>query len=694
MSDGSGTDNAKMSGRNRLGNETSPYLLQHKDNPVDWYPWGDEAFRVAKERDVPIFLSIGYSTCHWCHVMAHESFSDEQTAQVMNERFVNIKVDREERPDVDAIYMQATQALGNQGGWPLNIFMTPDGKPFFGGTYWPLHDRQGIPGFQRIIGTMATMWKNDRQKLVDGGEQVATYLRQSARVVPQPGQVDAALSEKAFIAMYRQFDKEWGGFNGAPKFPQPSTLTFLLRHHVRAGEGMALRMIETTLNGMADGGIHDQLGGGFSRYSVDEKWHVPHFEKMLYDNAQLLHVYTDAWVLTGDPYYREVASGIVTWLQREMVVDGGGFAAGLDADSEGVEGKFYIWSAAEVDALLEPDVAELVKTHFGISDPGSFEGKTVLSVAQSIEELAADRAADVEEVRQRITAAKAKMLEARSQRIPPGRDDKVIAAWNGLMIHALAHAGLVFDEPDWTGLATDAATFVLERMRNADGGLTRTCRDGETRGNGVLEDYAAMAYGLAELYAATAAIRWLDAGRELLDYAREHFRHDTGVGFYDTPDSTTDLVARPREMSDGALPSGNALMAEVLLIYGTYGYDATLTDEGAAILRSMVRPIEDYPLFTGFLLAAAQRIIEPPKELVFAGDPGSDAVQELRKTALAIYDPTRVIGYSGTAGEHADRYPMLADRPLVGDAAAYVCSEGTCRPAVTTADALAEMLKA
>ncbi len=678
---------------NQLANETSPYLRQHKDNPVDWYPWGPAAFEEAKRRDVPVLVSIGYSSCHWCHVMAHESFEDPDMAKAMNDRFVNIKVDREERPDVDAIYMQATQAMGNQGGWPLNVFVTPDGLPFFGGTYWPKYDHPPMPGFQRVLATIAAKWREDRENLLQGGQKVADYLQQSAEATPPRSPVTPELLTQAVDALEQQFDPERGGFGNAPKFPQPSTLRFLLRHYYRTKDTRALRMAEMTLDMMAAGGIHDQLGGGFSRYSVDERWHVPHFEKMLYDNAQLLDLYTELWTITKDDLYRDVASGIVAWLSREMQTEGGGFAAALDADSEGVEGKYYIWSAAEVDQLLPAETADLVKLHFGITDPGTFEGKTVLSVVRSVEEIAEHTGQDTDAITSTFSEAKARMLEVRQQRVAPGRDDKVIAGWNGLMIHALSHAGIAFQQPDWINMAGKAADFILQNMRNEDDSIARSWNSGQTRGDGVLEDYACMAYGLVELYAATGNRDWLNHGSDLLEYAWKHFPHDSGVGFYDTSDTAENLITRPRDLTDTAVPSGNGVMAEMIFVFGIMEQKVEMIEASAGLIESLVRPMGDYPLFMGQFLSVAQRIVESPRELVFAGNPSSERITTLRYAAGSQHEPLLVVGYNDPGDPGAGkRFPMLSERPVVDDGAAYLCQDFTCLPPVTTGDKLVEIL--
>jgi uncharacterized protein YyaL (SSP411 family) len=668
---------------NRLAAESSPYLLQHAGNPVDWFPWGEEAFEAAAERDVPIFLSIGYSTCHWCHVMAHESFEDRGIAAFLNEHFVAVKVDREERPDVDAVHMRAAQAMGVRGGWPLSVFLTPDGLPVFAGTYWPPEPRGGMPGFLQVLGAVAEAWRTDRRSLIDGADRVAAFLRAPEEV---RGEVwsEGPLGEDgrdedversialAVETLGRQFDRRNGGFGGAPKFPQPPLLTFLLRHHARTGAPDALAMVEQTLAAMARGGIHDQLGGGFARYSVDARWKVPHFEKMLYDNAQLLELYADLAVITGNREYRDVAERIVAWLEREMLT-GSAFAAALDADSEGVEGRFYVWTESEVDELLEPGDAALVKAHYGIRDPGEFEGTTVLRVVASVDELAASRGEPVAEVRVRIARAAEVMREARSRRVRPGRDGKVVAGWNALTIHALANAGRALGHGGWVARAEAAAAFVLGAMRDDDGALARTFARGRTSGAGVLEDHSAMARALLTLYGATGEERWRQEARQLLDLARDRFRHETGAGYHDT--AATDLFARPRDLGDGVTPSGNALMAEALLVLGTLEHDEDLRREGESVVRLLLGAPGGH--LAGFALAVAGRLLHPPRELLLAGDPASPGVAALRDVALARFDPFLVVGYEPG-----------------GVGSATVCEGFTCHLPVATPEELVEVLRA
>ncbi|MCO5225196.1 MAG: thioredoxin domain-containing protein [Thermomicrobiales bacterium] len=536
---------------NKLADQSSPYLLQHKDNPVDWYPWSDEAFRAAKARNVPILVSIGYSTCHWCHVMAHESFEDAAVAQLLNDSFVCIKVDREERPDIDAIYLQSMQALGYHTGWPLNVWLTPDGLPFYGGTYFPPTSRQGMPSFTQAILTIRDLWQRDRAKVVKGGQEVAKHVIQAADAAGYPETINHDLMQNCLRALFHEFDKQRGGFGKAPKFPHQTSLEFLLRHYRRTNDVAALSMVELTLGAMAEGGIHDQLGGGFSRYSVDEEWHVPHFEKMLYDNALLLPLYVDTYRLTGESFFLQAAAGIVRWLRTDMLLHNGAFAAASDADSEGVEGKFYIWTAAEIDALLSAEDADLIKLHFGVADPGSFEGANVLRIVKTDEDLAEDLNLPIAQVRERLQRAKEIMLDARKNRLAPHRDDKIIAGWNGLAIHALAYSGAALNRPAWIKMARNAAQFVTVNMINVDGTMSRSWANGMSTANGVLEDYANVARGLLTLYGVTGEAKWADIAWNLVEVTRERFAHASGVGFYDTP-ASTDLFARPREFTDTA----------------------------------------------------------------------------------------------------------------------------------------------
>ena len=674
---------------NRLANQSSPYLLQHKDNPVDWYPWGDEAFAEAKRRGVPLLVSIGYSTCHWCHVMAHESFEDPVIAALMNQSFVNVKVDREERPDVDALYMQAVQVLGYSTGWPLNVFITPDGLPFFGGTYFPPQPRHGMASFGQVLTQLRDLWQSDREKIIRGGQEVAKHIITTSDANVSPSPVNAAIMQRMIRGLYEKFDKTNGGFGEAPKFPQPSTLDFLLRHYARTHDVAALSMVELTLGAMAEGGIYDQIGGGFARYSVDAEWHVPHFEKMLYDNAQLLPLYVDTYRHTQDPLYRTIVEETVAWLEREMLLPQGGYAAALDADSEGVEGKFYIWTAAEIDNLFDPEDADLLKLHFGISEPGTFEGATVLRVVKDEEELAEDLGVSLADLHRLLDALKQQMLEIRGKRVRPGRDDKAIASWNGLTIHALAYAGHALQNERFIDMARKAARFVARHLMAKDGSLARTWTNGKAGANGVLDDYANVIRGFLTLYNVTGEFDWLERAWKLTTYVQDHFRHDSGVGFYDTPDTATDLFVRPRDLTDAATPSGNATMAEVLQVLGTMRRDDKLTEQAQAIIESLAGLMPRFPTHTGTMAAAAERLLAPPRELVLVGDD----VSRLRAAGSKRIDPLLIIGYVASGATGIGDWEFLSDRPSTDKPTAYWCTNFACQPPESDPERLVEVMR-
>jgi uncharacterized protein YyaL (SSP411 family) len=676
---------------NRLAHETSPYLLQHKDNPVDWFPWGDEAFEKARRENKPVLVSIGYSSCHWCHVMAHESFENDDIANDLNQAFISIKVDREERPDIDAIYMSAVQGMLGHGGWPLNVFLTPDGLPFFGGTYWPPEDRGGMPGFRRVLRTLDTTWRTSPEKLLANADQMREFLQNSTASLPAD-QLSPTIAETAVESLRRQHDPVWGGFGNAPKFPQTPVLDFLLRHYSRSGDQSALDIAITTLDRIADGGIHDHLAGGFARYSVDAEWLVPHFEKMLYDNAQLMQLYVDAWKITGNERYRAVIRGIASWAIDEMLTPHGGFCAALDADSEGEEGKFYVWTAAEIDEHLPADEADLVRVHFGVTKSGNFEhGTNILHIARTLRDIAESSGQEFAELVQLRDRAVRRLLDARAQRVRPGRDDKIITSWNALMIKSLVLAADIIDDPRLLSTARTAARFLLDNVRAPDGHLRHTWKDGQTRGDGVLEDYAFLADAMIELYRATADVAWLEDADSLGKIVLEEFRHDSGIGFYDTGIHHETLVTRPRDLQDNATPSGNSVMADVLLTIGTYRQDEGLVSTSRAILEGVARPMAEYPTAFGRVLACLERHLAQVRELVFAGDPESDALHALRDAAAKHFIPAVVVGYA-TSGTDAT-WPMLMDRPQVGQGAAYLCQNHTCLPPVTDPAALAALLE-
>jgi hypothetical protein len=654
---------------NRLKDATSPYLLQHADNPVHWFPWGDEAFAEARRRDVPILLSVGYSACHWCHVMAHESFEDDETARLMNGLFVSVKVDREERPDVDAVYMEATQAMTGQGGWPMTVFMTPDGEPFYCGTYFPR------PHFRQLLQAVSQTWRDKRDDVLAQGQKVVGALAGQVSPVGD-GAPSADVLDVAVRTLGDSFDHVHGGFGSAPKFPPSMALEFLLRHAARGGDGLA--MAERTLEAMARGGMYDQLGGGFARYSVDARWVVPHFEKMLYDNALLARVYAHWWRLTGDPLARRVALQTCDWMVRDLRTPQQGFASALDADSENAagrheEGAYYVWTPEELTEVLGPDDGAYAAELFEVS--GTFEhGTSVLQLLGA--------PADEDRYR-RVRAA---LLEARGRRVPPGRDDKVVAAWNGLAIAALAESGAYFDRPDLVAAARDAARL-LRDTHWRDGRLLRTSREGTAGTNaGVLEDYADLAEGLIALYGVTGEAEHAEFAGELLDVVLDRFADGNG-GFYDTADDAERLWKRPQDPTDNATPSGQFAAAGALLSYAALTGSARHREAAAAALGPVEPLAEGHARFAGWGLAVAEAYAVGPLEVAVAGPADDPRTRELHRTALLSPVPAVVATGSGVA-------LMDGRTPVDGKPAAYVCREFTCRVPVTESGALQAQLRA
>jgi uncharacterized protein len=698
---------------NRLAGETSPYLLQHAHNPVDWYPWGPEALAAARDRDVPIFLSIGYAACHWCHVMERESFEDLATAADLRRDFVAIKVDREERPDLDQVYMAAVQAMTGGGGWPMSVFLTPDGTPFYGGTYFPPTPRHGLPGFRQVIAGVAEAWRDRRSELEGSGAKLVEALVEASR---QTGQTDgdlgagltAAPLDDAMAALARSFDRINGGWGGAPKFPPSMTLEFLLRRvagrdHGASSETAEIDMARRTLDAMAAGGIHDQLGGGFHRYSTDARWLVPHFEQMLYDNAQLARVYLHAWRVTGETRYREVARGTLDFMARDLRRPDGTFAASLDADTEGVEGATFTWSAAEVrEALATADgdahTIELFAAAYGITDTGNWEGTTILSRVRGDAELADRFGLSVEAVEERLAEARTVLLTARSRRAQPARDDKALAAWNGLAIGAFADAAAAFPEPAATmyrEIAEGAVGALLAGLLGPDGRLRRSWKDGRATADGVLEDHAHLAGGLLALYEATFDERWFVAGRTLADEILERFADPAG-GFFDTADDAESLITRPKDLQDNALPSGGAMAATVLLRLAALTGEDRYRGAAERAIRGVVEIAPHHPTFFGQWLIAIDLAARPIVEVAIVGRPGDPARDALVEVARAGLPTHRVLAV-GT-GEGAERgpptaVPLLADRVAIdGRPTAYVCRGFVCRLPVTEPSALAALL--
>ncbi|MEV0903685.1 thioredoxin domain-containing protein [Streptomyces hokutonensis] len=670
---------------NRLAHETSPYLLQHADNPVDWWPWSEEAFDEARRANKPVLLSVGYSSCHWCHVMAHESFEDHPTADYLNEHFVSIKVDREERPDVDAVYMEAVQAATGQGGWPMTVFLTPDAEPFYFGTYFPPAPRHGMPSFRQVLEGVRSAWSDRRDEVAEVAGKITRDLSQREidyGGTEAPGKEELA---QALLGLTREYDPQRGGFGGAPKFPPSMVVEFLLRHHARTGSEGALEMAQDTCERMARGGIYDQLGGGFARYSVDREWVVPHFEKMLYDNALLCRVYAHLWRSTGSELARRVAVETADFMVRELRTNEGGFASALDADSDDgtgtgrhVEGAYYVWTPEQLTEVLgEPD-AELAAQYFGVTDDGTFEeGQSVLQLPQSEGVFDAGR---IESVRSRL-------LAARSQRPAPGRDDKVVAAWNGLAIAALAETGAYFDRPDLVEAAVSAADLLVRLHLDEHAKLARTSKDGQVGANaGVLEDYADVAEGFLALASVTGEGVWLEFAGFLLDHVLAGFVGDSGA-LYDTAADAERLIRRPQDPTDNATPSGWTAAAGALLSYAAQtGAEPhrSAAERALAVVKALGPRV---PRFIGWGLAVAEAYLDGPREVAVVGSSLSDeAAKALHRTALLGTAPGAVVAF-GVA--ESEELPLLADRPLVGGgAAAYVCRNFTCDAPTTDPEQL------
>jgi uncharacterized protein YyaL (SSP411 family) len=691
---------------NRLIREKSPYLLQHAYNPVDWYPWGEEAFEKAKREDKPIFLSIGYSTCHWCHVMEKESFEDPEVAKLINEVFVPIKVDREERPDIDNVYMKVCQLISQGGcGWPLNVILTPDGKPFFVATYIPKENRFGRIGMLDLIPRIKEFWETRRKDILDSAVQITSVLEKISQGTESFGgeDLDASTLNLAYEQLARNFDSTYGGFSQAPKFPTPHNLLFLLRYWKRSGDSRALWMVEKTLQAMRLGGIYDHVGFGFHRYSTDSKWLVPHFEKMLYDQALIAMAYTEAYQATGRLEYGETASEIFTYVLRDMTSPEGGFYSAEDADSEGEEGKFYLWTEEEIRELLEEE-SELIIKIFNVEKEGNFSeeasgrrtGRNILYLRKPLADISASLNIPFEELKARVECAREKLFSYREKRIHPGKDDKILTDWNGLMIAALAKGGMVFDEPKYLEAARRAVDFILNRLTTPDGRLLHRYREGEAALVATLDDYAFFIWGLIELYEATFDIGYLKIALRLNDDMIKHYWDEKNGGFYLTPDDGEALIVRPKEIYDGAIPSGNSVAMLNLLKLAKITANPDFERKAIGIVRAFSRIVKQLPLAHTQLMIALDFALGPSYEVVVVGKPGSEDTNKMLKSLHRPFVPNKVVvfcstekGYPGIEeiAEFAKNYSALN-----GKATAYVCINYECGLPTTDVDKMLEML--
>jgi uncharacterized protein len=672
---------------NRLSLETSPYLLQHAGNPVDWYPWGAEALARARSEDRPILLSIGYAACHWCHVMEHESFEDETTAALMNERFVNIKVDREERPDIDGIYMQAVQAMTGRGGWPMTVFLTPAGVPFYGGTYFPKDDRPGMPSFKRILETISNAYRTKPDDVARTAESVREMYDVASAATRSAGPLQKDLLDRAYHSLRDRYDERNGGFDDAPKFPQTMTLDFLLRYWARGGPEHALSIVSTSFAKMARGGIYDQIGGGFARYTVDAIWLVPHFEKMLYDNALLVRLGVALWQATKNDEARRVTGETIDWAVRELRSPDGGFYSSFDADSEGHEGKFYVWTSEELDRILGDD-APVMREYWGVTDGGNFEDHNILFVAADRRTVAARFRLDDDQLEDTIQRARRKLYDVRKTRVWPGLDDKILAAWNGLMVRGIAEAARAFGSDAYKAIAVESANFLF-RFMCRDGRVCRSYKNGEARVAGYLDDYASLGLAALAVYELTFDAVWLGRAREMANAAVKWFWDDAAGAFYDTASDQDPLITRPRDISDNAVPSGTSLVSELLLRLAELTGDLDDRRRATYVLETLAPSIARYPSAFGHALGAADMVLNGAVELAIVGDPASADFLALERAAAEQYIPSLVVAGGRATGEIA----LLSGREARdGVATAYLCRNYACDAPATVPEILIEQI--
>jgi uncharacterized protein len=680
---------------NRLANETSPYLLQHAHNPVDWHPWGEEALRKARAEDKPILLSVGYSACHWCHVMERESFENPQIAALMNEHFVSIKVDREERPDVDAVYMTAVQALTGHGGWPMTVFLTPDGRPFWGGTYFPPEDRGQMPGFPRVLLSMAKAYSEQRETVHTRADQITEHLRQTGDF-RAPGELTPDLLDHAARGLWQNFDAQNGGFGGAPKFPAAMALDFLLRHWKRTGSERSLQITEFSLEKMARGGIYDHLGGGFHRYAVDAVWLVPHFEKMLYDNALLARVYLHAYQATGKSFYRRVVEETLDYVLREMTHPDGGFYSTQDADSEGEEGKFFVWNPAQIEAVIGAEASRAFCSYYAVTTHGNFEHSNVLSAPRPLEDVAREMEMTPEALETSLADSRRKLWQAREDRIHPGRDEKVLTAWNGMMLRTIAAAAAVLDRTDYRETAIRNAEFLAREMVR-DGRVLRTWKDGRARTDidGYLEDYALLIDGLLGVHMLTFDARWIERARDLAERMLDLFWDDEAQGFYDTARDAEALVVRPRDPLDNATPSGNSVAVSVLLKLALILGREDFARKATAVLASQREAMTRFPSAFGEALQALDFHLGTPLEIAVVGSPASADTRALLNVMDARYLPNRVVlGRTPEDEQLGSLSPLMEGKTaLNGHATIYVCRNYACQAPTSDPAELAQQLE-